>query len=761
MSISILLGSMVSRRLSGFVGYSSRPITINVCHTIWEICMSWREDKQQPNPITSALTGEEDHWMKRLEWIPMVGWTLVLILVLSWNWVQLTKNTQELARLSLQLSAERDLIFRHWATEHGGVYVPITGQTPPNPYLEHQEQNIMTPSGRHLTLLNPAYMMRQVYDMVLQEYGIYGRLTSLDPINPDNLADSWEEETLKRFSAYGTEELSAIIDMDGKPTLRLMQPFYTEDKCLTCHGMHGHQVGDLHGGISLSTSMEPYLARIRSEQLSLAAGYFLIWLIGLGGIGWATRRVDTSMRIRRESEERYRTIVENTNDALYIHDFQGNVFDLNENLCRMLGYRRDELLGANMAMFDSPKEMHFSNCMAQLVKDGSMVFESTHVRKDGSVVPVEVSMKLVSQDGNGIIQGFIRDITERKQAEGHIRYISFHDSLTGLYNRAYLEKEMQRLDTERQLPIGIIMADLNGLKLLNDTFGHEVGDEMLKHTAEILKNFCRSEDIIARWGGDEFVIFLPQTTEEDANTICKRINEKCKETSVKDIPLSLALGTAIKHSTNQELAEILKEADENMYKQKLAESQRIRSNVLKTLLKNLEAKSFETEAHYSGMQNVAQKIGKQIGLSESELNRLRMLLPLHDIGKINISEDILIKKDSLTAKEWAIIKRHPETGYRIARATEEFAQVAEDILAHHEHWDGNGYPHRLKGTAIPLLARITNIVDAYDVMASGRPYKESLSQKEIAAELKKCAGTQFDPELVDIFLSLLEENDNI
>ncbi len=338
-----------------------------------------------------------------------------------------------------------------------------------------------------------------------------------------------------------------------------------------------------------------------------------------------------------------------------------------------------------------------------------------------------------------------------------VQYLSFHDQLTGLYNRYFLENEMERLDTERQLPISIIMADLNGLKLVNDTFGHEVGDEILKQTAEILRTSCRKEDIIARWGGDEFVLLLPQNAEEDANAICNRINEKCKETYIKDLPLSLALGSATKNSTEKALAQTITEAEEGMYKQKLAKRQQISSAVLNTLLKNLEAKSFETEAHYSSMQDVAHKIGKKIGLSESELNRLEMLIPMHDIGKINIPGEILTKEGSLSPEEWELMKQHPVTGFRIACAIEEFAHMAEDILAHHERWDGSGYPQGLKGKEIPLLARITAVADAYEVMTSGRPYKEPMTKEEIKAEFKRCAGTQFDPELVEIFLSVLEE----
>ena len=130
---------------------------------------------------------------------------------------------------------------------------------------------------------------------------------------------------------------------------------------------------------------------------------------------------------------------------------------------------------------------------------------------------------------------------------------------------------------------------------------------------------------------------------------------------------------------------------------------------------------------------------------------------MHDIGEINISAEILTKKGPLTAEEWDIIKKHPETGYRIVRATEEFSHVAEDILSHHERWDGSGYPQGLKGKEIPLLARITAIVDAYEVMTSGRPYKKAMPREEIIAELKRWTGRQFDPELADVFLTILKE----
>lgn len=348
------------------------------------------------------------------------------------------------------------------------------------------------------------------------------------------------------------------------------------------------------------------------------------------------------------------------------------------------------------------------------------------------------------------------DVTERTAAEEKARYQSFHDGLTGLHNRVYMEDEMERLDTERQLPIGIIMVDSNGLKLVNDAFGHEAGDEVLRETAEILKLSCRGEDIIARWGGDEFVILLPQTTEEEVQAICQRISVKCKETYVKEIPISLAVGFAIKNCKDLVLADVLIESEENMYKRKLEESQSVKRHVVDCLLKNLEEKSFETDDHYSVMQNAAERIGVKMELTQIELTRLELLILLHDIGEVNVSKEILNKKSPLTSDEWEIIRKHPETGYRILHATEEYAHVAEDALSHHERWDGRGYPYGLTEKEIPLLARIASVVDAYEVMRSGRPYKKAMSQEEAVSELKRCAGFQFDPELVEIFLHFQE-----
>ncbi len=354
-----------------------------------------------------------------------------------------------------------------------------------------------------------------------------------------------------------------------------------------------------------------------------------------------------------------------------------------------------------------------------------------------------------------VVAELIAGAINRHRAEERIRHMSFHDYLTGLYNRYYLEEALAGLDGAGQMPLSIVMADLNGLKLVNDTYGQKAGDELLKRAAAILKASCRPGDIIARFGGDEFLLCLPRTAEKEALALMDKISSVFLRTGNDEVPISMTFGVAAKASAAEELSAVIRKAEDKMYRNKLTESRSGKSAVLKALLKTLAEKSHETEAHTRNMQEVAASIGQKLGLSASELHRLNLLITLHDIGKINIPEEVLTKPGTLSADEWELMKKHPESGYRIARATDEFAHVAEDILTHHERWDGTGYPQGLKGEEIPLLARITAVADAYEVMCNGRPYKKPMTPEEITAEFKRCAGRQFAPAPVEILLELI------
>ena len=349
---------------------------------------------------------------------------------------------------------------------------------------------------------------------------------------------------------------------------------------------------------------------------------------------------------------------------------------------------------------------------------------------------------------------------ERKSSEEKIKHLSFHDSLTGLYNRAYFEEELERYNFPRYYPLSIVMLDVNGLKVINDTFGHSEGDRLLQHLSQTLTSVSRQGDILARIGGDEFAILLPSTTSKGVYNFCERIKQACQQDKIK--PIYLRLNISLGHTTQKgeykEINSLLKEADRNMYQDKLFNSKSREKHFLEAFRIVLAERDPHTSDHAQRLQELALSLGKKVGLSEYQLGNLKLLALLHDIGKIGIPDSILFKTYILTPSERKKMREHSRIGYRMAKNIPDFASIAQEILYHHEHWDGTGYPDGLKGEKIPLLSRIISIVDAYDVMQSRRPYKGPISKTKALKEIKKCAGTQFDPQLVEIFLKIVKNN---
>lgn len=344
------------------------------------------------------------------------------------------------------------------------------------------------------------------------------------------------------------------------------------------------------------------------------------------------------------------------------------------------------------------------------------------------------------------------EINERTKREEEISYLSYHDKLTGLFNRRYYEVEIKRLDTKRNLPISIIIGDVNGLKLINDAFGHDKGDELLQKAAAAIESVCRTNDIVARWGGDEFVILLPKTETEEVKEIINKIKVLYSKERISALSVSISFGWDTKRKNDEDILKVLKSAEDYMYKNKIIENATIRGNTINTIIKTLHEKNPREEQHSQRVSEICQNIGSALGFSEIKISKLKVVGLLHDIGKIAIDEGILNKPGKLTEQERDEIKRHPDIGYRILSSSYDMLDLADGILAHHERWDGAGYPKGLKGEAIPRVARIIALADSYDAMISERSYRQVLSEEEVLAEIRKNAGTQFDPEIARIFI---------
>jgi len=451
-----------------------------------------------------------------------------------------------------------------------------------------------------------------------------------------------------------------------------------------------------------------------------------------------------------EIEEKIEIFMDASLDGIVIHD-NGTIVKANKAFLEMFSAPAEDIAGRHLMEFISAEYQDiFSERLEKNVTDA---IEVSGNKSTGSMVYADTSGGYIVYEGRKLRMEIFHDISDLRRSEKKIKYLKFHDSLTELYNRTYLEKVLGNVYRERNLPLNFIICDLNGLKLVNDAFGYREGDKLLKRVAKILKYCSRKEDIVARWGGDEFFILLPRSTAAEVEDVLFRIRNICTNTKDQKIPLNISIGTATRDDSSQDYRDIIKEAEANMYTNKLLERKSIYNSILASLERMLWEKSHETKEHAERLKGLILKLGKSISLPQNKLDELVLLSTLHDIGKVAVPDNILLKKGKLNNEEWKIIRRHPEIGYNIAKSTPQIAVVADDILAHHEWWDGSGYPQGLKGDDIPINSCITSIVDAYDVMISGRPYKDPVSEEDARKELVRCAGTQFNPLLVDRFIN--------
>jgi diguanylate cyclase (GGDEF)-like protein/PAS domain S-box-containing protein len=468
-----------------------------------------------------------------------------------------------------------------------------------------------------------------------------------------------------------------------------------------------------------------------------------------------------------ERNKYYSTLL-SIGDGVMVINREGKIEILNKVAEDLTGWLSEEVKGLDykkvLNLIHENEKFSIIDPIEEVFKTGVNQELSNHamlVSKEGKKIHIEDSAAPIENfDGNiiGAVLVF-RDVTEKKKQVEEIKYLSFHDPLTGLYNRRFFEEEMQRLDTPRNYPITMVMGDLNSLKIANDAFGHEFGDELLKEAAKTIKENCREDDIIARWGGDEFAIILPQTGPEETSEIISRIEKASNKIINEKISLSIAFGWDTKNKEDEKLNRLFKNAEDNMYKKKFTEYKGVHGLTIRTIINTLFEKSPREKNHSERVKSLSVKLAEELNLKQSEIDEIATLGLLHDIGKIIVSSEVLEKPSKLEEDEWIEIKKHPSIGYRMLSTTSEFSKIALGVLSHHEKWDGSGYPKGLKDVDIPLNSRIIALADAYDAMTSPRPYRSKGLKKDLAIEeIRKNLGKQFDPYIGKIFIEKVINN---
>ena len=473
-----------------------------------------------------------------------------------------------------------------------------------------------------------------------------------------------------------------------------------------------------------------------------------------------TNRKQMEKHLSRE-KERLRITIDSIGDGVISTDKNGNITILNQVAEKLTGWKQEEAIGKPIEsvfhIINVSTREKCVNPIHNVIRSGLIHELADHtvlISRDGTERAIADSAAPI-KDSDGEIYGVIlvfRDVTKERRKQEEMYFLSYYDSLTGLFNRRYFEEEFKRLDTVKNLPISVIMGDINGLKLINDAFGHVKGDKLLVKAANAIKSACRAEDIAARWGGDEFVILLPKTTREDTVKVVKRIKNTCAKMKTSSLNVSVSLGWDTKETKEESMEKVLKSAEDHMYKHKVLESESMRRNAIDAIFHTIKEKNPNIERHSDRVSKLCQQLGTAMKLSDNDIKELKVSGLLHDIGKVAIADGILHKKGKLTEQEWTEVKRHSDIGYRILNISPEMSDIALYVLSHHERFNGTGYPRGIKQEEIPLPARIIAVADSYDAMTNERPYRKILSKSMAIKELERNKGTQFDPAIVDIFV---------
>ncbi|MFA5381196.1 MAG: HD domain-containing phosphohydrolase [Candidatus Izemoplasmatales bacterium] len=459
---------------------------------------------------------------------------------------------------------------------------------------------------------------------------------------------------------------------------------------------------------------------------------------------------------RRElaiENQRVKVLMESTADIIFEVDLDKRFSSVFGRGLKKIAMTPEDFIGKTVldVFGDAGKER--DKLYEKALQGEHHIYDWTLVKKDQTLY-FEASISPIYDEAGKVTGavGITRDTTEPMLRQKEVEYLITHDFLTGLYNRRFYVEELTRLDGLATLPLALMMIDFNGLKILNDAYGHHFGDIALKKTSETLCTIAGISDSVCRIGGDEFAIILPKANLEAVEAFKSKIQTELAKILIGNIPISVAVGYDVKLESQTSLEEVMKNAENRMYRNKVTEGRNIRNGAIKAILMTLTDKFSDEKNHSARVGRYCRLIGEAMDIHSDDLRELEVAGLFHDIGKISIPDAILGKPEKLTLEENELIKTHTENGYHILRAADEYSGLAEHVLSHHERWDGKGYPRGLSKTDIPLFSRIIGIAEAYDTMTSDRAYRKHMSDDDAIAEIIRYAGSQFDPNIAKIFV---------
>jgi diguanylate cyclase (GGDEF)-like protein/PAS domain S-box-containing protein/putative nucleotidyltransferase with HDIG domain len=511
--------------------------------------------------------------------------------------------------------------------------------------------------------------------------------------------------------------------------------------------------------------------------MHLALGYLRIGYISIGMIdrailtllfafmvSYIIKVILVKQNVEINLEKRIEHLIDSSHEGIVVLDLDGKIIRFNNEAKEMTGWSYKEAVEQNFSgifqLYDEKNKFISEKFVKEALTNDTNHNDSGNLilyNKNGEKRYIENNSYQIRDHVGAVIGGaiFLRDITKKKEQEERIIYLSNHDMLTGLYNRKFFEVKQKKLDTESNYPLSILVGDLNNVKKINNNYGRSMGDKAIRKVADILRKRCREKDVVTSWGGDDFVVMMPKTTLEEVGEIVDQLHSDFTKVKLECSPLSVSFGWDTIDTVSDSFIQVLGNAENHMYRSKIQNSSSVRGRTISIIMEVLFEKSPREREHSERVGYYCGEIARELGLGRQERDDLKTTGLLHDIGKIIIKDNVLEKEGRLTESEWEEMKQHPVIGYRILEGSSEIKDIAIAIKAHHERWDGKGYPNGLKGEEISFASRIIAVADSYDAMVSKRPYKKALSKEYAIKEILDNAGTQFDPTIAKAFVEML------